>query len=128
MNLLSSIELEVKMVDICSPESSSLKAFQIIGYILIIIKILVPLIIIILGMIEFFKSLLSGDEKANSAAVKALINKVVMGVFIFFIPTILDAMLSLVRDAKSVGKNYEVCTKCVLDPNSSECNPKGLSE
>lgn len=126
MKWLRVLELEVHNVDICSPDSSSLKAFQILGYILIIIKILVPLIIIVLGSIEFFKASLSGDDKANNAALKALFNKIILGISIFFVPTILDVMLSMVKETKEVGNNYKECTKCLLNPTSSDCKAKDL--
>ena len=57
-------ELEIVSVDVCSSDSGVLKVFQVIGYVIYIIKILVPIIIILLGMIEFGKATITKDEKA----------------------------------------------------------------
>lgn len=89
--------LNIEEINICDPENTTLKAFQVIGYILFILKILVPIIIIILGIIEFGKAALSGDEKANTTSFKTLMMKIITGIMIFFIPTVLDFALSMVQ-------------------------------
>lgn len=72
--MLASVNnLDVEKVNICS--GTTLKAFQVIGYIIYIIKILVPIIIIVLGMIDFGKAALSGDDKSNVISSKTLKKK-----------------------------------------------------
>ncbi len=105
-----------------------MKAFQVIGYILFILKILVPIIIIILGIIEFGKAALSGDEKANTTSFKTLMMKIITGIMIFFIPTVLDFALSMVQGTKDTASKYEGCTTCMLDPFSEDCKPKNLTD
>lgn len=121
-------ELEITPVDICSSNSGTLKVFQVIGYILYIIKILVPVIIIILGSIEFGKAAISKDEKSIMVAANSLANKFILGVLIFMIPTLLDALLSLVNGTEDAKKNYETCTTCLLSPFSDECDAKDLTD
>lgn len=121
-------ELQITPVDICSSNSGTLKVFQVVGYILYIIKILVPLIIIILGSIEFGKAAISKDEKSIMVAANSLINKFILGVLIFMVPTILDATLSLVSGTKEAKKNYETCTTCLLSPFSEDCDAKDLMD
>lgn len=121
-------ELQITPVDICSSNSGTLKVFQVVGYILYIIKILVPLIIIILGSIEFGKAAISKDEKSIMIAANSLINKFILGVLIFMIPTLLDAVLSLVSGTEDTKKNYETCTTCLLSPFSDECDAKDLMD
>ena len=58
-------DLEVKDINVCQPDSNSLKAFQVIGYLLIIAKIIVPVILIVLGSVTFAKAALSSDEKST---------------------------------------------------------------
>ena len=82
--------LDVTPVDMCSNESTSLKVFQVIGYLLIIIKIIVPLILIIMGSIDFAKAALSGDDKSTKEAAVQFSKRVLIGLIVFFIPTILD--------------------------------------
>ena len=121
-------ELEITMVDICDSNSGTLKVFQVIGYILYIIKILVPVIIIILGSIEFGKAAISKDEKSIMVAANNLINKFIIGVLIFMIPTLLDASLNLVEGTKEATQTYETCTTCLFSPFNDECNAKDLMD
>ena len=120
--------LNVDEINICSSENNALKAFQIIGYILFVIKILIPIIIIVLGMIDFGKAALSGDEKANTTSFKTLMMRIITGVMIFFIPTVLDFALSMVQGTKDTASKYEGCTTCMLDPFSEDCKPKNLTD
>ncbi len=121
-------ELEITPVDICSSNSGTLKVFQVVGYILYIIKILVPVIIIVLGSIEFGKAAISKDEKSIMVAANNLINKFILGILIFMIPTLLDAALSLVRGTKEATQDYETCTTCLLSPFSEDCDAKDLMD
>ena len=102
--------------------------WQMVGKFLFILKILVPIIIIILGIIEFGKAALSGDEKANTTSFKTLMMKIITGIMIFFIPTVLDFALSMVQGTKDVALKYEGCTTCMLDPFSEDCKPKNLTD
>ncbi len=121
-------DLEITPVDICSSNSGTLKVFQVVGYILYIIKILVPVIIIVLGSIEFGKAAISKDEKSIMVAANNLINKFILGILIFMIPTLLDAALSLVMGTKEATQDYETCTTCLLSPFSDECDAKDLMD
>ena len=58
---------------------------QIVGYILYIAKILVPLILIILGTIDFAKATISSDDKAPKDALAALVRRIIIAVIIFLI-------------------------------------------
>ena len=120
--------LNIEEINICDPENTTLKVFQVIGYILFILKILVPIIIIILGIIEFGKAALSGDEKANTTSFKTLMMKIIAGIMIFFIPTVLDFALSMVQGTKDAALKYEGCTTCMLDPISEDSKPKNITD
>lgn len=125
--MLASVNnLDVEKVNICS--GTTLKAFQVIGYIIYIIKILVPIIIIVLGMTDFGKAALSGDDKANVTTITTLGRRLIIGVLIFFIPTIIDFFLGLVDGTKESASKYGPCTKCMLEPFSDTCKPQNLND
>lgn len=125
----TSTELEIKDVDVCLPGSTTLLVFQVIGYIIMIIKILVPIILIVLGSIDLGKASLSGDDKALKEATVIFGKRVLIGLIIFFIPTVLDFFLGLVEGTTDVSSKYQGCTDCILNPNnSSKCSPKKLSD
>lgn len=120
-------ELVVEDVDICT-NNNTLKTFQVIGKIIFIIKILVPIILIVMGSIDFAKASLSGDDKAISQAAVTLGKRILTGLIIFFIPTVLDFFLSLVGGVSDTMGKYNACTSCVLSPyNENECNPQVIN-
>ena len=62
-----------------------------------IVKILVPVGIILFGMLELIKAIMSKDDTAIKKTQSALINKVIAGVIIFFIFIVVDLSLSLLE-------------------------------
>lgn len=97
-------------------------AFKIIGYVVLIAKWIVPLIIMVLGMVDFGKAVISSDEQAISKASKSLVTRFVAGIVVFFIPTIMLAFLNIIgvtNDIEGLDDNnpnrYSACTKCVLN-------------
>lgn len=91
------------------------RAFKIAGLIINIVKIVVPLIIIITGMIAFAKPIMSGKSDDITATATTLFKKVIAGIVIFLIPGILDYAFSLIPnyDNSSIAQ----CTTCLLDVN-----------
>lgn len=122
-------KLPITAIDFCSPVSAdgtpnyTLLVFQVIGYIIIIIKILVPIILIVLGSIDLGKATVSGDDKIIMEKAVKFGMRVLTGVIIFFIPTILDFFLSLVSGVSETMANYRPCTNCIFYPNS-KCNAR----
>lgn len=100
--------------NICS-EDSIQRVLKLVGYILIIIKVLVPLILVVMGSIDLFQAVVGKDEKALSKSIKNLMLRVVLGVFIFFIPTIVNWAFDVFYEV-SGGENNKQCVNCVLDP------------
>jgi len=107
---------------LCS-DNNIKSAVKIIGYIILVIKWIVPLIIIVLGMIDFGKAAISNDEKAVNKATGALIRRFIAGIVIFFIPTIIMAALNAIQISKGIEKDtnttFGACTKCLFDPVNS---------
>lgn len=55
------------------------------------------------------------DQSAMSKALSNFVIKLVIGVAIFFLPTILSAMIGLINGSDDVKDEYSVCSKCLLD-------------
>lgn len=110
-------DLEIKEINFCE-ENGVRKTFQIVGYLLYIAKIIVPLLLIILGTIDFAKATISSDDKAPKDAVVTLIKRILIAIIIFLIPTILNFLLSLVNGASEAftDSKFTDCTDCLLDP------------
>lgn len=111
-------------VNFCGEISNILR---VVGYFLLIFKIVIPLILLVLGMIDLGKAVVQSDDKAVSKAVKSLAMRIVAAVCIFFIPDIIGLVLKLVSSDENVNNNYEICAECIKNPGGSGCSGSGSS-
>ena len=91
---------------------------QFAGYILIFAKVAVPLIIILVGTIDLFKVVIGHDESLLTKQLLTLGLRVAIGIFIFFIPTIVMFVIDLYYDSTDASANNHVCIDCVLSPKN----------
>jgi O-antigen/teichoic acid export membrane protein len=95
---------------------------QYVGYALTIFKIAIPLIIIIFGMMDFGKAVVSEkDEDVKKQAVK-LLRRAIAGIIIFFIPTLVIWIFETVNDYSSEAQDFNTCKECLLHPGSCTVN------
>lgn len=91
--------------------------WQMIGKFLFILKILVPIVIIVLGTIDFGKAVLSNDDKAIMNSSKKLLTRIVIGIAIFFVPLIINLVFNMIGSFSEEMKNdYTNCVTCLTDP------------
>ena len=94
--------------------------WQFVGYGIIVIKIVLPIIIIIIGVIELSKCVISGKDDEIKGVLKNLLLKIVMAIAIFFIPTVVRLGFSIVSDSET--KTYaSACFDCLLTPLKEDC-------
>lgn len=91
-----------------------------IGHIVFLIKIIIPIALIVFGMIDLFKSITNGKDSDFSKVLKSLLFRIVAGICIFFIPTVISYIFSLVDGFDEVESEFDVCQKCIL--NVSSCD------
>ena len=101
----------------CTKLKSPLKF---LGYILLIVKIIIPLILIVFGIIDLFKAVTGGKDGEISKSLKSFMFRIIGGVAIFFVPTIISFIFTLVDGFDQVQSEYELCQKCIL--NVSQCD------
>ena len=92
--------------------------WHLVGLVVYIIKIVIPLILIVLGMVDLGKAVVSSDEKAINKAVGSLIKRFIAAVVLFFIPTIVNAVfrvIGLITD--STDADYQTCVECITGGN-----------
>ena len=99
------------------------KVLNILGYLLLIAIIAVPLIIIGLGTFYLYKAVIDKDEKSFGKQLKRFGIRVVTGMFIFFVPTIVRAIFTMSDKLDIIeGNDYLTCSECLLDPTeNSRC-------
>lgn len=101
--------------------ASTANIWYVVGLVVLIIKIVIPLLLIILGMVDLGKAVVSSDDKAISKSVSSLVKRFIAAVVVFFIPTIVSALfnaLSLMSEQDQA--DYNKCVQCVTNANG-EC-------
>lgn len=113
MNLLS-----LGAVDISSFCTEMKDVIQIIGYVLLVFKIAIPLLIIAFGIFDFGKAVVAEKEDEIKKQTKRLIYRVIAGVVIFLIPNIILWVFGLINDysADRDTAGFSVCETCFLNP------------
>ena len=112
--------LNIGEIAFCGQEGV-LKASRVLGYAMMIIKIVVPVIIIITAIIAFSRAVI---EDNTNQAISSLLQKIVVGVLIFFIPSIMYAVMSLTNGYDKTKSQFTNCGVCFSKPTGSKC--KGL--
>ncbi len=101
MDILAAINFCAKTKDI----------WQVVGRILGVFKIVIPLLIIIFGCIDLGKAVVASKDDEIKKAMKQLAMRAVAGIAIWFVPTLVGLVFSLV-DATS-DTDYTQCAECV---------------
>lgn len=105
---------------------------SIIGWIIVIIKIIVPLIIIVLGILDVGKNSISSKPEDIKKSVMSLVWRIVAGVSIFLSTSVVFSIMTWITDFDKAKKDYgeddaTVCYACLLKPYDEKCaNAKGM--
>ena len=98
--------------------------WQIVGYVLLVFKIVIPILLIIFGMMDLGRAVVGSKDDEIKKATKTLAFRAVAAVVIFFIPTIVGMVLNLVSNFNDSGAkaDYDTCRICITNPNNSTCS------
>ena len=109
------------------------KPMKFIGTLVGFVKILVPIIIICFGVMDLYKAITGSKDEALPKAIKMICIRVIAGVFIFFLPGIVQFVLNMVNEYSDYKNNWCCCTECILNGNcdvnscsSASCKIKGV--
>ena len=97
--------------------------WAVLGWFVVILKIVIPLILIILGMVDLGKAVISSDEKEINNAINFLLRRFIAAVAIFFVPTIVSALFNAILGVDLNKPNANLCVQCVTDiqGHQNEC-------
>ena len=97
--------------------------WQIIGWVLWVFKIAIPIIIIVFGMIDLGKAVVASKDDEIKKSVKSLVMRAIAGIVIFFIPTLVGAIFSLVGEfgSEEYQDEYGICSDCITHPGDDAC-------
>ena len=94
--------------------------WKFLGEIIFILKILIPVILVVLGIIGLGKAVVADDDKEIKTQVNKLIKKFIAAVLIFFLPSIVKACFGLVDQFNGeVEVGYVNCVNYITDPYNS---------
>lgn len=106
MNLLAAINF-------CTKTKS---VWILVGNILSIFKIVIPLLVIIMGFIDLAKAVVASKDDEIKKAAKSLMFRIIAGIVIFFIPTIVGFCFTL-ADGFNADGDYSICEACITNPS-----------
>ena len=87
-----------------------------VGYLLLIFKIVIPMIIIVYGMIDFGKAVVAEKDDDIKKSAKSLGRRAIAGIIIFFIPTIVIWVFKQISTYNADREGFDVCENCLLYP------------
>ncbi len=98
--------------------SSTGAILQFVGYIVTFIKIAMPLVIIIYGIMDLGKAVVASKEDEIKTGAKRLMWRAVAGVAIFFIPSIVLWLFGTISQYAAASENagFDNCKTCILAP------------
>ena len=80
-----------------------------------VLKIIVPIILIIMGIIDFTKAVMANDEKKMKESTSSFIRRLIAAIFIFFIVAIVQFVFRQITSESG----FTGCMNCVLN---NTCN------
>lgn len=95
-----------------------LRTMKILGILIVLIKVIVPLLLIIMSVIDFGKSAIAGNSEDLKKNGVIFFKRCVAGAIILILPTLINFLFDNLVD-RDEGK-YQVCSNCLFSP--STCN------
>ncbi len=115
------MSMSILLGSICGELTSPLRF---IGIFITAFKIIIPLIIIVLGIFDLGRAAISSKPDEIKDKAVGLLWRLVGGVVIFFLPSIILAFMGLVAGfAEEKGNSdieFDTCRTCLLNP--SQCS------
>jgi len=105
--------------DICQ-NPNSLKVFKFIGNILKVAFIIIPIVLIVMGSIDFMKAVTAGKEDDIKKAQSAFIKRIIAAVLVFFVPIIVNIVMRTVLGKEELTQKN--CFTCVISPSTCNTN------
>lgn len=104
-------------------ENSIKTVMRLFGYVLLIARVAVPLIIIGLGTFDLAKSVIDKDEKSLTKQIKQLGIRILAGLLVFFVPNIVAVVFSMSDKLNIIETGqYKTCADCLLKPGNCGVN------
>lgn len=107
------LDTNIDFNNFCNEEGVH-KTVKFLGYGLYIVKIMVPILLIIFGSIDFGKAIVSSNQDAIQKTSKILIIRIIIGIVIFLLPTIINYVFKIAGNDENAFKNCRIDRKSVV--------------
>ena len=102
---------------------------NIVSTIITVIKIAVPILLVIMGMLDLMKGITAGKEDEMKKGQQLFIKRLISGALVFLVFTIVQLIISFVADANDKDNIMDcaqcfISGKCTYKPSGTTC-PKG---
>ena len=94
--------------------------WQLVGNVIYIIRIVIPVIIILLGTLDLGKAVIAGEDKKIKEAQKSFIKRLIYGVAIFFMFTVVEVIFGLLGVETDKGDS-KICWDCATKTHNKSC-------
>ena len=99
--------------------AESTTIWSIVGWVLTIFKIIIPILLIVLGSLDFGKAVVNQADEEIKKAGKSLAFRAVAALIIFILPSVVAMVIEWAMDVSGTEMDYETCLDCVKSP--SQC-------
>lgn len=103
------------LTSLCSDKNVK-TVMKLIGYLLVIIKIIIPILLIGLGTKSLVQTVISGKQEDLKKSALGLMWKFIAAVVIFVLPTIINFIVGLINGATDGISDYYTCRTCIFEP------------
>lgn len=91
---------------------------NVISFVVTMIKIIVPIVLIIFGMLDMFKAVIANDDKEMKEAQKKLIHRIIYAVIVFFVIALVQFVFSTL--SQKGGSNATACIDCFINGSCTD--------
>ena len=98
--------------------------WQIIGYVLLVFKIVIPLLVIVYGALDLGKAVIASKDEEIKKSIKGLTMRAIAAVVIFLLPTIISFIFGMISDFSNNEDDYAICRACITSPGGTTCKGK----
>lgn len=95
--------------------SDIIKTLRLVSISVMIVRICVPIFIIVMGTMDIYNTVSSGKNDDLKKNLTTLGKRMVIGLIVFFIPTIVRLVVNGLGGNDS---NYQVCVNCIDNPKN----------
>ena len=88
---------------------------EIVSTIIVVIKIVVPILLVILGMIDLVKGLVASKEDEIKKGQGIFIKRLIAGALVFFVVTIVQLVISFAVGDEDEESDMMTCVQCFIN-------------